>query len=220
MSKIVADAHRAGAIISINHPFAACGGCSWSYPAAVRNFDAIEVWNGSWDQSDEPALKMWDEILQSGGRITAIASSDSHRAVNPIGQPTTHVAAKNLSQPLLLEAIRRGHVYLTDKAAGAVINLEAEVATSKLRTRFTIGDEIHLRAPGTIRFRIATEAVPTDATISLISNGRVVHSFSAGASWQVIEIRCEQDSYFRVEIRDQTKSVLALTNPIYIKVRR
>jgi len=222
MSKIVADAHRSGAIISINHPFALCGGCSWSYQDAIRDFDAIEVWNGSWDPTDELALKMWDELLQSGRRMTAIASSDSHRSLNPIGQPTTHVAAKSLSPALLLKAIRQGRVYLTEKAAGPVITFEAGLATGKLRARLNIGDEVHLSAPETIRFLISTQAVPPDATVSLISNGRVVRSFSARADNQpeVIEIDCQQDSYFRLEIRDRTKTVLALTNPIYVKLRR
>jgi hypothetical protein len=222
MSRIAADAHRSGAIISINHPFALCGGCSWSYPDAVRDFDAVEVWNGSWDPTDELALKMWDEILQSGKRMTAIASSDSHRSLNPIGQPTTHVAAKTLSQSLLLKAIRQGRVYLTEKAAAPVITFEAELTTGKLRARLNIGDEVHLSAPVTVRFLITTEAVPPEATVSLISNGRVVRSFSAKANNQpeVIEIDCQQDSYFRLEVRDKAKTVLALTNPIYVKFRR
>ena len=221
MSKIVAAAHRAGAIISINHPFALCGGCSWTYPAAVRDFDAIEIWNGPWDATDEMALKMWEQILQSGRRMTAIASSDSHRPLNPIGQPTTHVSAKILLQALLLEAIRQGHVYLSDKAAGPVINFEAELATGE-RTRWTIGDEVHLRAPETIRLIIATAAVAPDAAVSLISNGQVVKSFSPRADNkpELIEIKCEQNSYFRLEIRDKTKAVLALTNPIYVRFGR
>ena len=56
MSKIAAQVHRSGALISINHPFASCGGCAWSYDAAARGFDGIEVWNGTWDQTDEQAV--------------------------------------------------------------------------------------------------------------------------------------------------------------------
>ena len=221
MSQIVAEAHRAGAVISINHPFALCGGCSWSYEAAVRDFDAIEVWNGSWDAQDELALKMWDQILQNGGRMTAIASSDSHRSANPIGQPTTHVIAQTLSQALLLKSIQQGHVYLTANAAGPVVTFEAEFVTGKPRTRLTVGDEVHLNAPETMRFLVATEAVRPGDTISLISNGRVLRTFpvKAGDQPQEIEIKCQQDSYFRLEIRDKTKTVLALTNPIYIKIK-
>src|SRR5262249_3230352 len=79
VEKGVAEAHRVGALISINHPYAFCDGCSWSFDRTANGFDAMEVWNGEWDQSDERALGWWDQLLQSGRRITAIASSDSHR---------------------------------------------------------------------------------------------------------------------------------------------
>ena len=222
MSKIAAQAHRSGALISINHPFASCGGCAWSYDAAARGFDGIEVWNGAWDLTDEQALMMWDKILQSGRHITAIASSDSHRPASPIGQPTTHVAAVELSQRALLDAIRKGRVYLTSEAARPVVSFEAEATTSKGRSRWAVGDEIRLNAPGTIRLFITAEAAPPNATISLISNGQVIRSLSAkiDGQTQVIEIECRRDAYFRLEVRHGTKAMLALTNPIYVKIGR
>lgn len=220
ISNIAAEAHRAGALISINHPFVLCGGCAWSYDAAARGFDAIEVWNGPWDFTDEPALKMWDKILQSGRRITAIASSDSHRPDTPIGKPATHVAAKVLSQAALLNAIRDGHAFLTDGTAGLVVSFEAEVTTGKRRARWIVGDEIRLNAPGTLRFFIGTEGTGPGTTVSLISNGQTIRSFPARTNGepQVIEIDCRHDSYFRLEVRDGTKAMLALTNPIYVRV--
>ncbi len=217
---IAAQAHRAGALISINHPFVLCGGCAWSYDPGARDFDAIEVWNGPWDFTDEPALKMWDKILQSGRHITAIASSDSHRLDTAIGKPATHVAANVLSQAALLKAIRAGRVYLSGEAAGPLVTFEGELQNGKPREQFNIGDEIHLNAPTTIRFLVSVKTVPPDAVISLISNGQVVRSFGVpiDSKPQTIEIECNQNSYFRLEIRDSTKKVLALTNPIYVKV--
>jgi predicted metal-dependent phosphoesterase TrpH len=218
---IAAQAHRSGALISINHPFALCGGCAWSYDAAARDFDAIEVWNGGWDQTDDQALTMWDKILQSGRHITAIASSDSHRQANAIGQPTTHVAANVLSQTALLDAIRQGRAYLTSEVARPVISFEAE-ARGKRRSRRKVGDEVHLSAPATMRFFLTTKAAPPDATVSLISNGQMIRSFPAKTDGQpqVIEIECQHDCYFRLEVRDGTKAMLALTNPIYVKIGR
>jgi hypothetical protein len=223
ISNIAAQAHRVGALISINHPFVSCGGCAWSYDPAARDFDAIEVWNGPWDFTDEPALKMWDKILQSGRRITAIASSDSHRPDTPIGKPTTHVAAKVLSQEALLRAIRQGHAYLTDGVAPYVVSFEAEVATGKRRSRWIIGDEIRMNAPDTIRFFVTTETAAPGATVSLISNGQIIRSFpakTADGQPNMIEVGCQHDSYFRLEVRDGTKALLALTNPIYVKIGR
>lgn len=221
IADIASRAHRAGALISINHPFALCGGCSWSYDAAARGFDSIEVWNGPWDFTDEPALKMWDTILQSGRRITAIASSDSHRPDTPIGKPTTHVAVENLSRQSLLQAIREGHAYLTDGTARVDLGFEAEVAKRARRSRAAIGDELFLRVPGRVRLLITFKTAPQAATVSLISNGRLLRSFPAKTDGQpqVIEIDCRRDSYFRLEVRDGTQTMLALTNPIYIKIR-
>lgn len=220
ISSIAAAAHRAGALISINHPFVLCGGCAWGYDAEARGFDAIEVWNGPWDFTDEPALKMWDNILQGGRRITAIASTDSHRPDTPIGKPSTHVAAKVLSQTALMTAIRDGHAYLSDGASRFAISFEAELPTGKRRSRSIIGDEIQLSRAGKIRFLITTEATPGGATVSLISNGEVIQSFPARTDGkaQVVEIDGREDSYFRIEVRDGKNTMLALTNPIYVKI--
>lgn len=220
ITQIAAAAHRAGALISINHPFALCGGCSWSYDVAARNFDAIEVWNGNWDFTDERALKMWDKILQSGRRITAIASSDSHRSDAPIGKPTTQVAAGTLTQPTLLEAIRQGHAYLSDGKTRIALEFAAEVATGRFHTKNTIGDDIRLRAPGVVRFFVTANTNAPNATVSMISNGQTIRSCPAQTDGQaqVFEIDCRRDSYFRLEVRDGSNTMLALTNPIYIKV--
>ena len=133
----------------------------------------------SWDVTDELAVKMWDKILQSGRRITGIASTDSHRPDAPIGKPTTHVAARVLSQRSLLQGIRQGHVFLTDGTDRVVLNFEAE-RTERLAPRAGgIGDEIPLLAPGKVRFIVTTPVAPPDATVSLISNGEVIRSFPA-----------------------------------------
>jgi hypothetical protein len=177
------------------------------------------VWNGEWDVSDNLALTMWDKILQSGGRLTAIGSSDSHRAANPIGQPTTHVAAKVASQSALLNAIRQGRVYLTGGATLPVLNFEAETTGSK--TRWMVGDEIRLNAPTTIRLHVSAISIP-GATISLVSNGQVLHNFSTTSDGQpqVVETVGRSNSYYRLEVRDAAQAMLALTNPIYVTMGR
>jgi hypothetical protein len=220
IAKIAAAAHHAGALISINHPFVLCGGCAWSYDPAARDFDAIEVWNGPWDFTDEPAVKMWDKILQSGRHITAIASSDSHRPDTPIGKPSTHVAATVLSQPALLNAIRQGHVYLTDGVAPFGVSFEAEAVTKNRPSRWIAGDKIRLNEPGKLRFFVSTQGTRPDANVSLISNGETLQNFALQGETKVIEVECQRDSYFRLEVRDAAKAMIAMTNPIYVKVGR
>ncbi|HEV8367514.1 MAG TPA: hypothetical protein VGQ39_06135 [Pyrinomonadaceae bacterium] len=150
-------------------------------------------------------------------RVTAIASSDSHRNANPIGQPTTHLAARTLSQTAILNAIRRGQAFLTKSAEGPFVKFEAE-KTVNGRIRSIIGDEIRVSKPGRIRFVINTEGLPTDAVVSLISAGQTIRTFTQSS--EVIDIECLRDAYYRIEVRDKTKKMLTLTNPIYVKVRQ
>lgn len=223
ISKVAANAHRLGAVISVNHPFALCGGCDWSYGDAVREFDAVEVWNGEWDATDESALKMWDGLLRRGLRPTAVASSDSHRAQNSIGRPTTHVAAEKLMQASLLGGIRRGRVYLTREPRGLPVDFEAAAGTlgsqGAAGARTGIGGEIRLAAPGTLVFYVRVGFAPfaPHPSVSLVSDGRVIRTWSADALTEVFEVECERDGYYRLEVRGKDGAMLAMTNPIYVK---
>jgi hypothetical protein len=222
VSAVAAGAHRLGALISVNHPFAPCGGCDWSYGDAIKGFDAVEVWNGEWDATDEAALKLWDGLLQRGLRLTAVAGSDSHRAQNPIGRPTTHVSAGALSQAALLEGIRRGRVYLSRAARGLALDFEAAAgeigSRGALGARSGPGEEIHLRAPGPVVFyvKVGGEA----GAVSLVSGGRVVRTLPGRRDGltEVFEVECERDGYYRLEVRDHAGVMLAMTNPVYVRV--
>jgi hypothetical protein len=235
MSRVAARAHSLGALISVNHPRALCGGCDWSYGDASKEFDAFEVWNGGWDATDEAALKLWDGLLQRGLRLTAVASSDTHREQNPVGRPTTHVAVEGLTQAALLDAIRRGRVYLTGEPGGLSVDFEAASGELGLRAasdaRKGAGEEIVLRTPGTLIFFVrvgaaqrSTGALPapfprtSGLTVSLISGGRAVRTWQADELAEVFEVACERSGYYRLEVRDRDGAVIALTNPVYVKV--
>ncbi len=220
MSRIVAQAHHEGALISINHPFALCGGCGWSYDRSAPGFDAIEVWNGAWDDQDEKSLRWWDDLLQHGRRITAIGSSDSHRRTDQLALPTTHVAARALTESDLLWAIRDGHVYVTGEVALPVITFEAEAVTRKQSARRSMGEEVQLGSPGRVRLFIAATGAPLDATIVLISNGQTVRRLAPARdnTPEVVELDGDAGSYFRVEVRASDGIMLALTNPLYVRI--
>jgi hypothetical protein len=220
MSQVASATHRRGALISINHPFASCAGCNWRYDQEANGFDAIEVWNGAWETSDEQALALWDRLLQKGRRITAIASSDSHRAANPPGQAATHVWIDGgPSVETILRSIRAGRAYLTNAATAPSITFEAQTAADH-RTH-SIGDVIRLGASRRVRFKLAVNELTGSATISLISKGRIIREFPADSGKaQFVELYAPHDTYFRMEVRDQNGNMLALTNPIYLEARR
>jgi hypothetical protein len=219
MVRAIDQAHARGALISINHPFGICAGCVWGYDHDASGFDAIEVWNGSWNAGDELAMGFWDGLLQKGRRITAIASSDSHRAANPLGQAATHVAISGeVSVASVLRSIRAGRVYLTSMPTSPVVTFEAQSVGDR-RTYFS-GDVVRFTGPSRIRLKIAVADLPLKATISLISDGkpvRTMQSDETGAFPLVkIELNIEHQRYFRLEVRDQSGNMLALTNPIYV----
>jgi hypothetical protein len=221
MSRIVSQAHRQTALISINHPFALCPGCDWSYGRDANGFDAIEVWNGSWDNTDERAVEMWDALLQQGRRISAVASSDSHRPSNPIGQPATHVAIDGVpSMAAVLKSIRSGHTYLTGEANVPLISFEDHGMHE--REVKGIGEIIRMTDTHHLRFRLVISNLSQAATVSLISDGKVVRKLNAETDGkpQFVEVDADHSTYFRLEVRDQKGTMLALTNPIYVETKR
>ncbi len=222
MSKVVGKIHGFGALASINHPFALCGGCSWSYDRAARSFDSIEVWNGAWDQTDERALQWWDELLRGGRRITAIGSSDTHRRANPLGHPTTHVFASDVSrEEPLLQAIREGRVIVTSEPARPMISFTVEAVQGKARIRHNVGEELALNTAGLIRFRIAAQSAPDGAIAALISQSGELRRFVLRPNREEVsfEHHIQTSAYFRVEVRDRTGGMLAFTNPIYVSIK-
>jgi hypothetical protein len=218
ISRIASQAHRRGALISINHPFAPCPGCNWSYGQEAVGFDAVEVWNGLWDTSDELALVLWDRLLQKGRHITAVASSDSHRPANPVGQAATHVAIDSpLTEAAVLKSIRAGRVYLTSTATSPRITLEAQGVSD--RHTHGIGEVIRLNNSRRLRFKIVTGELSRPATISLISQGKIILTLPTETEGkpQYVEVDSDSSAYFRLEVRDLNGAMLALTNPIYVE---
>ncbi|HEX2090502.1 MAG TPA: CehA/McbA family metallohydrolase [Actinomycetota bacterium] len=110
-----------------------CRGCSWEYSDEETNWslvDAMEIQTGPAGTPDPDghevgpnpftplAIEWWDRLRNQGYRITGLGSSDSHNAghetvtQSPIGEPTTVVYAKELSEKGVQEAIRAGHAYV------------------------------------------------------------------------------------------------------------
>ncbi len=64
----VAEVHKSDGFAIINHPFADCKCCGWSF-SFHDHMDAIEVWNGPWkrhpkDESNIKAVEKWDSLLR------------------------------------------------------------------------------------------------------------------------------------------------------------
>ncbi len=79
------------------HPSVPLPGCAWEF--GYRDVDAMEVWNGLWNVDDELSLRIWQQLLRQGRRITAVGGSDSHASSQPVGRPQTVVYAQGLATP-------------------------------------------------------------------------------------------------------------------------
>ena len=63
---------------------------------------------------------------------------------------------------------------------------------------------------------------PLGSSAILISNGRIINRSEVKNKYFRFKnkYRIMTDSYFRVEIRNAENNVLALTNPIYLKIKK
>ncbi|MGC8618317.1 MAG: CehA/McbA family metallohydrolase [Thermoplasmata archaeon] len=71
-----AEARRQGAFVSINHPFKRD---AWLWGEESYGLaDAIEIWNGRWNEENSRALAQWQNLLVKGNRIFCMAGNDFH----------------------------------------------------------------------------------------------------------------------------------------------
>jgi hypothetical protein len=120
---IVDQAHRQGALVSINHPSSFgdpwCVGCHWDFARVdYSTFDAIEIWNGGWadvETANEDNVALWTDLLDAGVRLTAISGTDSHGPADDDDATLgfTHVYASDAEESAILDGIRHGRAYVS-----------------------------------------------------------------------------------------------------------
>jgi len=184
-------AAASGAVVSVNHPKPL--GPAWEYERA-RGYHAIEAWNGPWALDNDRSLRSWNDHLTRGERIVAVGGSDAHeiRAPGPrrLGLPTTWIrAGERPTVPAVLEAIRRGDVFLSVSPAGPQIYLERE------------GDAVRARVVGA-----------RGATLRIVADGAVAHVLTLERDDAEHLVATPEARYVRAEVRAPDGSVLALSN--------
>jgi hypothetical protein len=219
LNQVTAEGHRLGALLTANHPFADCPACDWSFDQIMPGFDAMEVWNGNWDPSDEKAVRLWDTLLKVGRRITALACSDTHR--DSPGSPTTVVRVDSARQEDLFRAIRAGHAYLEKDPQGGDLLFEAVLISGDRKQTFGIGDTVELPTPGDLLIRARLSSNPnSEGTISLLTTDGVVFSQKiTGDDEAQTTAHFDKNGYIRLEIRDTSGRMLVMSNPIFVKIR-
>lgn len=221
MSKV----NQNGGIISINHPGIpsgeACMGCGWQIadiPPGV--ITSVEVLNGgtmklSLDGPIE-GFNLWHKMLVSGQHITAIGGSDDHKAAT-LGIPTTVIYMKELSVKGLLDGIRSGRVYIdVEGDKRRFLDLSAVVSAD---TAY-MGDVLRVQPPDSVVLTAIVKGV-AGGLVEFVVDGTVNASLSREihSDDETIEVKTGTDAIkhaIYVKVRDASKKLVLVGNPIYI----
>jgi hypothetical protein len=175
-----------------------CRGCPWDYSSGETNYakvDAIEVATGPaglQDVEGEPgpnpftvtAIEFYEAAIDDGGRnsnhIAAVGSSDSHKAgqssltTSPIGQATTVVFARRLSQKAIQRGVEAGHTYVKiwgNDGPDLRFSATSPGGGSAIMGDTIRGPEVAFRAR-VLNLREARSARPGTYTLHVIRDGR------------------------------------------------
>jgi hypothetical protein len=215
MAEVAGEVEQAGGLFVIAHPGSVgdpvCTGCAWRYPEMMPGpARAVEVWNGPWDgdSGNEESLALWYDWLNQGYRMVATAGTDAHSFEPALEVGFNVVYAEALSQAAILEAVRRGHLYLS---AGPRLTFAARTAEGGTAL---MGDS--LLAGAAAELAGGWEGCPSGAWLRLVVNGQPLAEWEAegdgSRTWPIAEKRAR---WCLVEVRDARGRMLALTNPIF-----
>lgn len=214
IADVIHAARARGAVVAINHPVDDCLACSWTHavPDAVN---AIEIANGD-ASARQQAILLWDALLRSGRRVTAIGESDWHRGDAPIGRPALRVRAAELSTRAILAGVAAGRAVVMASSAlpppvltvgagewRASVGAEARVAPGEL-----VAVHVELPAP-----------VYVGGRVELVWNGETVATAVVPDSQTVRFDRYPMaPGYLRVHVIGSGGEPLAITNPVFVAI--
>lgn len=140
------SAHQRRALIIINHPFDEV--CGFQFDLKKLPFDCLEIWNGPMRESNLRAVGLWQSLLAAGLKVPACGGSDYHRDTPFLflGGPTTCVYAQSAGTSDILQALRKGHAYITFAPNGPWLELTAGDAIMGDTVRWPAVQEIHFQA--------------------------------------------------------------------------
>ena len=224
--KLIDEVHAKGLLISVNHPKSVDFFDGYWKFWDIVGFDCMEVWQGPWSSYNHRSLAWWDELLMKGERVVAVGGSDFHGAERGLANPTTWIYSDSLSVGDILDAIRRGHVFISRYVNGPEIHFCADV-NGDGEPDCMCGDEIPLSGKAELAFYMRAKGAE-GLKLRLISDGRVLEAQKVSGIDHIsaYRARVEDDAYFRADIVKPPESecndtieteVLALANPIYIR---
>ncbi len=212
---------QAGAFVSINHPRLpdgeACMGCGWNVttPEVMRHVHGVEIVNGDTVSGPLSGWDFWARQLSAGYRLTAVGGSDEHTVDDDsdrrLGRPATVVWAESLSEPAIVDGLKRGRVYVRVRGPqGPGLGFHAEHAG----VRYESGRAIPSGGTLTLVAHVGGLA-SAGHTLQWIADGRVAAEMPLTSA----PVRFEQPAlagrWFSLVVRDAAGPIL-YANAIYV----
>lgn len=209
-----------GAFVSINHPRLpdgeVCMGCGWNVTTdeVLRHVHGVEVVNGDTVEGPLSGWTFWADLLNRGHRLTAVGGSDEHTVDDDrdrrLGHPATVVWMRELSEPALVDGLRRGRAYVRVRGpAGPVLDL---FEASRGGRTAGMGDTLTGAGPITVRARLLRAA---GQTLQWIGDGRVVGAAALGDDVTTLELKETGRRWLALVVRDDRGPTL-FASPIYL----
>lgn len=214
---VIKEAHKEGAILTVNHPYAECMSCTWKYSVEEwKDADAIEVWNGIWTPEDRRAIEEWDSLLKAGRKIHGFGGTDYHRGEDAL-VPATLVYAQNLSQSTIMDGLRKGHAYISESPRGPKLLLSN--ADNTLLPGDTLVSpvdkpvEVQVRIVGGKGMTLQLIWADGKANLPVSEDEETLH-------YTVPSPQSGATSYIRAELLHPGGTPAALTNPLFITTKK
>jgi hypothetical protein len=155
----------------------------------MRYVNCVEIVNGDRREGPLSGWPFWAKMLNAGYHLTAIGGSDEHTADESsdrsIGTPATVVYADALSEPTLLEGLRKGRVYIRALGPrGPTLQFEALSENAA----WQMGDTVPKSVTTPTLSAIASGAV--DQQLQWIRNGEII-STSPIIGEQPVKLKCK-----------------------------
>lgn len=207
--RIIREAHDNGAMVVLNHPGDKLGG--WKVGTDIP-FDAYEVWNGPWRDTNDGSLMLWQEMLAQGRKVPMVGGSDTHKAIaiTHHGHPCNHIYMGSFSQEELIQAVKAGHCYVTETPVSGEILFTLNGAM--------MGDTVHRAENYELHFE--TQGIQCGDEIRIINDKGLFDRITASIACERYTHTVPNAVFYRIEIWRNImgkKKPLLLTNPVYIE---
>jgi hypothetical protein len=223
INDVADEVHEKGGLFSVNHPCTPGlpnGHASWRHDDFDwRKADALEVWNApvfsGGEAANQQCRQLWDHLLNQGLRITGLGGSDAHYlgdTVQPVGLPVNYLYLDELSREGILQAIKKGRVFVT---RGPEIYFYAISSSGHTLPGGEIahGKDIRLSA------QVNGQGV-ANLKLRIIKNGNCVRRIPVKQDYSCfnLDVNCKAGDWYRLELEEEGGSgkLAAFTNPVYI----